>query len=277
MSRMTLMVSALGTWAVSCSLLFAQATGGAAQAAQGAKSAQGAQGKAGAAAQPGGIRAGGNVGANAGMNFGIRQNPWFADQTVRQQLRLNEGQFNQLNRNHSEAFNRFNQGSTALGRDLNNEQRMQRMRELSSSYNRDFMTGVESQITDPQQRQRFNQLYLQYQGLGAFNDPSVQKQLNLSAEQGQKLNEIWSEWNSQYGVLNDEFRTDASGTSKRFGEMRSEINRRLDSVLNPEQKKIWREMTGESFEFPATVYFDVDGNATTGARTGAEPRKPLPR
>ena len=46
---------------------------------------------------------GANAGANAqrGFNNGMRQTPWFSNPNIRQQLQLNDDQFNQLNKGYT--------------------------------------------------------------------------------------------------------------------------------------------------------------------------------
>jgi hypothetical protein len=280
----------LGLWSVTCCWLFAQATGGGATAGGQAGGQSGAQGGSGATAGGGGqvggqaqggakvqggaqAQPGAAIRANPGAQFGIRQTPWFSNQGIRQQLQMNDEQFNQFNRNYSDAFSRFNQGITGLDRTLNDAQRTQRMRELSNTFNREFSTSINAQFANPQQRQRFNQLHLQYQGLGAFSNPMIQQRLNLTSEQNQKLNSLWVDWNSQLSAMSDGFRSDATATGQQFSDLRAEFERRLGTILTPQQQQEWREMVGEPFNFPPDIYFDVNyegaagARATSGART----------
>jgi len=237
--------------------------------------------------QPGGVRAGvqagvrpaqpgAQVGAQAGVgvqgqqpgvnnNFGgMRQQPWFNPRVIRQQLNLNDDQYNQLNRSYAEYWNRYNQGMSQLGRDLNEQQRMQRLRELEGNFQRDFSTSTNRVLTDAQQRDRFNQLYLQYQGYGAFNDPRIQQSLNLTPQQRQRLNELNTEWNIQMGRLDGEFRTGDNGVSNRMRNLREQFNQRFNAILNDEQRQTWQGMAGEPFDFPPEVFFQTNTNVDPG-------------
>jgi opacity protein-like surface antigen len=108
---------------------------------------------------------------------GIGQTPWFSNQEIRQHFKLSDQQYDQLNKSYSESYGRYQQGMKTLGKDLSNEQRIQKMRDLQQGFNKDFSTTTNQVFTDPQQRQRYNQLYLQYQGYNAFSDPLVQEKL----------------------------------------------------------------------------------------------------
>lgn len=253
------------------------AAGAGARAGAGAVGGQagaGAQGgvQAGAGvrpAQPGaqvgaqaGVGAQGQAGINANNNFGgLRQQPWFNPRVIRQQLNLNDDQFNQLNRSYAEYWNRYNQGMSQLGRDLNQQQRMQRLRELEGNFQRDFSTSTNRVFTDPQQRERFNQLQLQYQGYAAFNDPRIQQQLNLTPQQRQRLNELNTEWNIQMGRMGSEFRTGDEGITNRMRNLQQQFNQRFNAILNDEQRQTWQGMVGEPFNFPPEVFFQTNTDA----------------
>ena len=73
------------------------------------------------------------------------------------------------------------QGIKSFGKDVTEEQRSLKMGELRQGFNKNFSTATNEVFTDAQQRQRYNQLYLQYQGYEAFSDPMVQEKLNLTA------------------------------------------------------------------------------------------------
>ena len=138
-------------------------------------------------AQAGGRAAGGaavgQAGARAGTTTGmtISQTPWFSNQAIRGQIGINDQTFNRLNTAYGQAYQTFNTGVGQLGTNLTPQQREQRMQELQSAFNQKMNQAVQSTITDPTQLSRYNQLYLQYQGLGALNDPQVQQKLNLTS------------------------------------------------------------------------------------------------
>ncbi len=63
----------------------------------------------------------------------------------------------------------------------------QQMEMLQNQFNDRFNQNVNSTLTDPGARSRFEQLNRQYMGLSNFNNPAIQKQLNLTPQQ---LNQI---------------------------------------------------------------------------------------
>lgn len=198
-----------------------------------------------------------NVGVNAqiGAYSSIDQTPWFSNPTIRQQLQLNDDQFNQLNNAYTQSWNRYNQGVTGLDKSLAENERLQRQQELSGSFNKDFSTSIDGLLTDKAARQRYNQMDWQYRGYGAFNDPFVQTQLNLNDEQRQKFNKYHNEWNQQLNSWQRDFANDRDGVNSRFGNARKEWQNRIDSTLTPDQRTMWKDMMGKPVDFPADVYF----------------------
>jgi len=209
----------------------------------------------------------GNKGAQGqtGAQGSIGQTPWFSDQGIRQQFKWNDDTYNRMNTAYQKAYGTYQQEYNRLG-NLSGQERQQRMSELQNNFWKNFSSSTGDIITDPQQRQRYNQLYLQYRGYGAFEDPMIAQKLNLTDEQRQKLRQFGNEWNTQMGTLGQSYQTDREGASKRFQQMQSQTGERINSVLTPEQQRTWREMTGESYQFQPNVYFQ---GSTSGSKSGS--------
>lgn len=215
-------------------------------AGQGAAAAQGTAGQAGAQ-------------GSAQFNYGgITQQPWFADQGIRQQLRLNDNQYNQLNKAWGTQWQTYSRGMGQLN-NVPEDQRAARMSEMNQNFNRGFSTATKDVFT-PEQQQRYNQLYYQYQGYNAFNDPQVQQKLNLTDAQKQKLRQYSTQFQTQQNDINKSVTTDRQGAGKRFGELRNRDRDFTNSFLTDEQRQTWRQMTGEPYTFSST-------STTTGTGT----------
>jgi hypothetical protein len=194
-----------------------------------------------------------------GTNFGAGQQPFFSDPGVRRQLNLNNQRFDELSRHYTELMGRFQQDAAELqNNNLPPQQREARLRELQRSFNQEFSRSANQFFADEVQRRRFNQLSLQFQGFGAFNHPAVQQQLRLSPEQQQQLLNLEREWTAQLENLRRGFRTDIPGTGSRFNDLRALNAQRIDSILTREQQRVWRELLGDPYEFPAPLYFEAN-------------------
>jgi len=199
----------------------------------------------------------------------IQQTPWFSTPEIRQQFKFNDDQFNRLNKAYQESWTRYNTGVSGLDKTLSAEQRDARMRELEQGFYKDFSGVTGNIITDPAQQQRYNQLYLQYRGYGAFQDPMVTEKLKLTPEQRMKLGTFGQEWSKQMSDLAPMYQKDREGATSRFTKMQSEYNERINSVLTPEQRQTWQQMRGDAYTFPPSAYFP----SSTGTTPNPNPNK----
>jgi hypothetical protein len=186
--------------------------------------------------------------------------PWFGDQVVRQQLNLTNDQFNALQRAYNQAWSRYQTELGQVGRySPTDAQRIKKMSDLQASFYQNLNGAVDRSITNPQQRQRYNQLYLQYQGYNAFSDPGVQQNLNLTSEQREKLNQYGQDWNRQMAALQQAYQTNPAAATLRYNQLMQQQAQRYSSVLTPQQQQMWQEMTGQPYTFPAGTYFERVG------------------
>ena len=199
---------------------------------------------------------------------GIYQTPWFNEPSIRQQLQFNEAQYNQLNQSYQTNWKRYNEHLNQLSNDktLNNQQREEHLNQLNESFYKSFSNSADTVVADPTARQRYMQLYYQYRGYGAFRDPEVQRQLNLSDEQRMNISDAQRDWNRQMRRFNRDFANDPDVVIKRYNESRPEYQERLKKILTPQQYTQWGEMTGSRFDIPANVYFDNGITTTTTAK-----------
>jgi len=235
---------------------------GAANLVEAQQAGQAQQGQSGQAQQ-------GQAGQGQRGNTGsISQTPWFSDQSIRKQLNLDSDRYNQLNKAYGQAYSTYQKGVNQLGNNLSDTDRIQRMQELESGFYKSFSSAAGEAFTDPAQKQRFNELYLQYRGYGAFSDPMVQEKLNLTPEQRQKLSQLNQEWSTQMNDLNRTYQTDREGATKKFGTTRKQYDERLNSILNQQQQQTWHQMTGESANFQPGIYFQGSGQRGQGGQNG---------
>lgn len=208
-----------------------------------------------------GVQAGG-VNVRAGGRGGYRlygRRPWFGNAAVRRQLKIDDDQYNTLNKAYVQYWTPYNQVVVGVPADLDEQQRQQRLAAAYGTFHKDFNTASAKVFVDPDIRNRYNQLNLQYQGYAAFNDPTVQTRLRLTDEQRQNFNRYYTDWNQQMNTYADEYAKDRDGVNRQFAATWKQQRDRINETLTPEQRKSWNEMTGEAYDFPADAYFD-DGD-----------------
>ncbi|MCA9142993.1 MAG: hypothetical protein KDB05_09410 [Planctomycetales bacterium] len=100
-------------------------------------------------------------------------------------------------------------------------------------------------VLEPSQASRLSELYLQRDGIRAFERPEVATKLELSDEQKQRLQ-----------TLRDslvENRTRRSSYEEQRRLLREKELAGLRAVLNEEQQTRWQQLLGKPFEFPAST------------------------
>jgi hypothetical protein len=254
------------------------AAGGGAQAGA-TGSAQVGAGQAGAGQVGAGqVGAGqfGNSQFGAGMQgSGIGRTPFFTNPGARQQLNLDDNRFNTLNRAYQQAWNRYNQGVTGLDSNLTEQQRTQQMMQLQNQFNQSFNPALDTTFTDPRLRTRYNQLNWQFQGFGAFNDPQVRQQLDLTPQQQRQFRRLDAEWRRQMQQLrragND---NNPQLTDQQYQQMLQQYQQQLSTLLTPEQQQNWSQLIGQPFPIPADWNFVNLPNNPAGVvlKDGANPR-----
>ncbi len=134
-------------------------------------------------------------------------------------------------------------------RDLSQEERQEKFQEFSKTATAET-NRIAAAILKPEQLKRFKQIELQQRGYQAFTDPEIQKTLKVTDDQKDKLKTITEDTAKETREL---FQSAQGGgnfqeVGKKMQALRKEALERVTSVLTADQKKAWKEMTGEPFE-----------------------------
>jgi Spy/CpxP family protein refolding chaperone len=132
-------------------------------------------------------------------------------------------------------------------RDIPKDERREKMQEMTRTMNAELLKGL-GNILHPEQVKRFEQIQLQQAGPAAFMMPRAQEGLKLTDDQKSKVREINDELGQSMRGLAQDFQSDREGAMKKFAEMRKQAAEKALGVLTDEQKKTWKELTGEPFE-----------------------------
>jgi hypothetical protein len=107
-------------------------------------------------------------------------------------------------------------------------------------------------VLKPEQIKRLKQLELQKRGLQLFRDAEVEKQLKLTDDQKAKIKEIKETTDRELFKLVADAQGNAAKTQavfqKRAGIDKENLEKAV-ALLNEDQKKVWKELVGELFEF----------------------------
>jgi hypothetical protein len=105
-------------------------------------------------------------------------------------------------------------------------------------------------VLEPAQLKRLKEITLQIRGYKALTDPNVQTALKLTDEQKDSVKTIVSDSDKEMQELVKEMRGGAGGKGgfEKVLTLRKEAQEKAMGVLNANQKKEWKEMTGEEFK-----------------------------
>jgi eukaryotic-like serine/threonine-protein kinase len=133
---------------------------------------------------------------------------------------------------------------------LSTEERNQRFLELARTNDADV-----SAILTPKQKSRFGQIALQWQGVAAFRDSHVARELKLNADQRERIRSI--EMGFYFGkpdgfrfgpTKKDQDRTEQERKDRERREYERKFKsamQKVEAMLKPEQLTKWKELIGE--------------------------------
>jgi len=134
--------------------------------------------------------------------------------------------------------------------DVPKEERRERMVQAGRESDREIKEAVKD-VLKPEQRKRLDQIVWQRQGLMAFTDPAVATKMNLNEDQKSKIRAIGEEARGSFGGggFNKDATTEerAEALRKMQATQKQSMEKAM-AVLTDEQKKTWKELTGEPFE-----------------------------
>jgi hypothetical protein len=166
---------------------------------------------------------------------GLLTNP-----SVKKELKLTDDQLTKVQdalgkvqEKHKDSFTKFLQMSK------------EEQRKVVRSFTEDYNKAVAS-VLDANQVKRFKQIQWQLAGVGALEDPELQKSLKLSDDQQKKLTAMFEEFSKKVQELSQG--GNVEGQREKFEKIRKDTEEKANGVLTDEQKKQWKEMQGEPFK-----------------------------
>lgn len=202
--------------------------------------------------------------AGFNLNNGVNRRPFFSDPGVQRQLNMNQQQFNTLNRSYQDAYNQYSQNLRGLNANMPEQQRLAQMQKFENQFRADFGRSLESTISDPRARARYDQLNRQYMGFSSFNDPAIQQQLNLTPKQRLQVQQMANDWRNQ---LQQARRNGTQLTQQQWEQMWTQNWDQLNGVFTPEQQQTWAQLTGQRYAFGPNAY---SGDRSTDGNVGVQ-------
>jgi len=139
--------------------------------------------------------------------------------------------------------------------DLSQEERREKSTAINQAVSHETMQAL-AEVLKPEQITRFKQIELQRRGAEAFTETAVQKALQLTGAQKEKITTITADAAQQRRELFQGAGNQAQGGANRGGAeaqqkmtaLRKATVEKVSAVLTDEQKQTWKELIGQPFE-----------------------------
>lgn len=207
-----------------------------------------------ASAQPRQRPGQGGFGAG-GMGGGMGPTALISNPAVQEEIKITDDQKSKLTEWSREAGGRMREKLQSATQDVPREERIQKMQEVMAELNTEIYKEL-GEVLKPEQITRVKQISVQQAGFGAFRMPEVAEKLKLSDEQKEQISEISQKVQTDSreamrGAFTGGGRPDAEAMAairEKTEAVTKEAWTKVNGVLNSDQQKTWKELTGEPFD-----------------------------
>jgi Spy/CpxP family protein refolding chaperone len=179
-------------------------------------------------------------GRGFGMGGGMQL---YMNSSVQKEIKLTDDQVSKVREIVTDIRGKY-QDKLQEARDAQDREKMMKLNQEMTAEARKAM----SEVLKPEQQKRFTEIQMQQMGAMAFSNPEVQKKIVLTDDQKDKLKTINDDAMAQRREIMQGFQDDREGTMKKMAEFNKEIMGKVTALLSEDQRKTWKEMTGEPFE-----------------------------
>jgi Spy/CpxP family protein refolding chaperone len=171
---------------------------------------------------------------------------FLAAPNIQKDLKLTDAQVGKVQET-LQAVREKHQDEYAALRDASPEERRAKTATLGKAVGEEVKKAL---ALSADQAKRFDQIGLQARGLQAFADPSVAAKLNLTDDQKAKTREIVEATRGSFaGASNkDASQEERTEARKKMAATQKENLIKVQAFLTVDQKKAWKDLTGEPIE-----------------------------
>jgi uncharacterized protein YajQ (UPF0234 family) len=138
---------------------------------------------------------------------------------------------------------------------LEGEEMMTKRAQLSKPINDEATKKIKAMLKEGQYT-RLTQIELQQRGAAALTDPEIAKKLSVTDEQAAKVKTMMADMQAEAREIQQSAGDDRQAAMQKVQALRTETNTKVMALMSDDQKKAWKEMTGEPF----TVTYQRRGN-----------------
>jgi hypothetical protein len=131
-------------------------------------------------------------------------------------------------------------------RDVPQEERASKIEELNKAAHAKL-----AKVLKPEQVKRLEQIEVQAKGLAAYTDEKVKKALEITEEQGKKLQALATETMEKGRAAFQDAQGDFQAAGEKLRAIQKEAKAKAHALLTDAQKTKWSELVGKEIEIPA--------------------------
>ncbi len=181
---------------------------------------------------------------------------------VQKELKLSDEQVKKIKDIGQKIGDKHKDDFAALAK-VDEQERREKVQKWFKAISEETEKELASVLT-PEQSKRLKQISLQMRGSQAFNEEEVQKSLNLTDDQKDKIKTLNEDLGKEMQGLvqpgQDFFKFQE--VRQKAATLRKETVEKVVALLTDDQKKAWKEMTGDLFE----VKFEAPPGGFRGRR-----------
>lgn len=181
-----------------------------------------------------------------GFGVGVGMASLVTNEGVQKELKLADDQAGKA-KEIADKLREKHKGEFAAAFKLDGEERRTKMQEILKTFNEETAKELGT-VLKPEQIKRLKQIELQQRGSRAFEDQEVVAGLKISDDQKAKLKALGEESGKQMREIFQGAQGNREEAAKKFQALRKETMDKALAVLSDDQKKAWKELTGEPFE-----------------------------
>jgi hypothetical protein len=194
------------------------------------------------------VMAQGRGGFGGGMGMGGPAN-LLANPGVQKELKLTPEQVEKATALSTATREKMTELRSSL-EGLEGQERMAKQAELMKPITEENTKKIKGFLKD-EQYTRLTQIDLQQRGVaGALADKELAKKLSVSDEQTTKIRTLMTDMQAEAREIQQSAGDDRQAAMQKVTSLRAETNKKVLALLSDDQKKTWKEMTGEPFTGP---------------------------
>jgi Spy/CpxP family protein refolding chaperone len=166
--------------------------------------------------------------------------------SVQKELKLSEEQIQKIKDIGQKIQEKHRDDFASLGK-LDPEQRREKGQEIFKAIGEETEKGM-AEVLKPEQSKRLKQIVLQAKGSQAFNEEEVQKDVKLTDDQKDKIKTLNEDLGGEIREVFQNAQGNFQEAGKKVATLRKETMDKVVALMTDDQKKTWKEMTGDPFE-----------------------------